>query len=149
GTLTVTGQMGGHPPEFYGFSPTNPIGGAGNFQGKGELLIPPAASYFPTDQTFRGITIRQQGTMDYTQSTVGFRLGAGAVFEYEGTIEPHDDGNGQFSYGDIIQAAAPQTNDGPLDRGTFNARVPLDLKGPMVIGVPLNVYAGLTITNPL
>ena len=78
-----------------------------------------------------------------------FNLGAGAVFEHEGSIQAYVSPEGYSFYGDVNPGGVPETVDEPLDMGTFNARVPLEFKGGLRFGVPLNVYAGLTVINDL
>ena len=145
GTLTITERLGGGTQSVFGGNGLSFSGGS--FQGKGELIIPIDATYNPNQQTFRGVTIRNRGTIDFTLSTIGFKLGTQAVFEHEGSIEPYVNESGYASYGDIGPGGTPQSVDEPFDRGTFNARVALDLRGGMRFFAVFNAFAGVTVNS--
>ena len=89
-------------------------GGTGALQ-EAELMVREKidAALEMTLSLMAGASAIQIGTVNFTKSTIGFRFGAGAVFEDEGTMEPYANNDGSFTYGDIVQAGTPQTVDAP------------------------------------
>jgi hypothetical protein len=145
GTMTVTEQLGGIPRSVFG-SYDDPKGGS--FEGTGTLVIEPQARYKARGQKFRGVTIINRGILDLSVGGSGaFGLGKDSVFEHEGTIEGRDAGGGSFTYTPIQPASFPSSVDQPFDRGTFNARVPLEFKDSMRFFVVLNAFAGINLIN--
>jgi hypothetical protein len=143
GTLSITQRLGRSVSEVG--LPQGDVTGQGQVSGKGLIVIQPQAQYFAFEDVFRGVTIRNQGDLHLASS---FGLGAGAVFEQEGTISGNDSGDGNIEYGEVTVGSNPATLDSPLDVGTFNARVPMVIKGSIGFSAHAHFFAGLDIQSP-